>query len=134
MKLKHFQNPECLLKLAIGLILLTVATSGLLYHLLDINLLTSAPRFSICPFHFLTHKPCPGCGILRALISIGQLQFHQALQYNLFSFPLLAVMVSYLLPWQPLQKIIQPHWYKFGLIVILIFGILRLCFPELYPV
>ncbi|MDX1957538.1 MAG: DUF2752 domain-containing protein [Leptospiraceae bacterium] len=43
-------------------------------------------KFSICPFFNLTHIPCPGCGMGRAIVSFYHLEFYSALKYNPFSY------------------------------------------------
>ena len=130
-RLKLLFEPEMVLRLIIACLLLGIVISGLGYIVWGFDTLKHAPGFTICPFHLLTGKPCPGCGMLRALLSIGQLQFRQAIHYNPFSFPLLAAMISYLTAWNPLKRFSHPLWYQLGLVVVLLFWAIRLFFPEL---
>lgn len=45
-----------------------------------------------CPFHLVTGLYCPGCGTMRALVSLVQFDFYQALRYNLLILVLLPVL------------------------------------------
>lgn len=48
-----------------------------------------------CPFHAVTGLYCPGCGAMRAVVALSQLQFYQALRYNALlvaALPVLAVL------------------------------------------
>ena len=76
--------------------LAAVAASGLAYHAFDVDFLSLLPRWSACPFRNLTGLPCPGCGMTRAFLSIGQGRLGQALLLNPFSIPLLAGMALHL--------------------------------------
>jgi hypothetical protein len=37
---------------------------------------------SICPFHMLTGKPCPGCGMTRSLVCMAHGQLHESFCYH----------------------------------------------------
>lgn len=42
--------------------------------------------FDLCPLHALTHLPCPGCGMSRAISAISQGQLSVAAALNPFAF------------------------------------------------
>ena len=89
-------KPPHLLRLSIGLIVCLVASGGLLYYVWGIDMLEMLPNFSLCPFFLITGVPCPGCGMTRAFLKLGQLNILGAIQTNPYSFPLLLIMVLYL--------------------------------------
>jgi hypothetical protein len=96
MPVKNYHiTPEKLLYFSTGVILFLVVSSGILYYCWKINLIDSLPGFSICLFHKITGKPCPGCGMSRAFLLLGQFRIKDALEANLFSGPLLLLMLSY---------------------------------------
>ena len=104
MRLKFYKNcnqSEEILSILIILILFTMGMSGICSQLLNIDLMELLPSFSLCLFYEFTGMPCPGCGMTRALISFGQLEFEQAIQFNPFSLPLLIAMILYLWGWSP---------------------------------
>lgn len=45
------------------------------------------PDFSICLAHWLSDLPCPGCGMLRALLRLGQLRIGDAMGLHPLSIP-----------------------------------------------
>ena len=47
--------------------------------------------FTLCPFRLVADWTCPGCGMLRAIIRLGQLEFTEAWSYHPFSYPVVAV-------------------------------------------
>ena len=89
-------KPSHLLRLSIGLIVCLVISGGLLYYVWGIDILEALPSFSLCPFFLITGAPCPGCGMTRALLKLGQLNISGAIQANPYSLPLLLIMVLYL--------------------------------------
>lgn len=50
-----------------------------------------------CPLHWATGLYCPGCGVMRALVSFVQLQFYQALRFNALLFVLLPLLLFFLI-------------------------------------
>ena len=56
------------------------------------------PGRSICPFRYITGYPCPGCGMTRAFLSIGQGKPERALHYNPASIALFLAMCAYITP------------------------------------
>ena len=93
-------------------------------------------NFSIpCPFYYITHLYCPGCGITRMFFSILHLEFYQAFRYNPLVFILLILSIIYLKIKFILKKfninikIPEYIWYIL-LVIIIVYGILR-NIPEL---
>lgn len=84
------------IRLVIYAIIAALIVCGLSYHYLQLDFLSYLSRQSFCPFKIITGIDCPGCGITRALLSIGQLKLAQAVDYNYLSFPLLLLMIIYL--------------------------------------
>jgi hypothetical protein len=56
----------------------------------------SNPRLQVCAFHWLTGRPCPLCGLTRALFALAKGHVAQAVHFNALS-PLGFVMLLGLL-------------------------------------
>ena len=91
-------DPDNILKILVIAVLTAVSFSGLFLYLLGIDLMNYLPTVSVCPFHAITGIPCPGCGMTRAMLSLGQLKLKAAIEFNLFSVPLLISMIIWLWP------------------------------------
>jgi len=76
-------------------VIVAVAASGACYYLFGLDLLDHTAPFSFCPFRSVTGLHCPGCGMTRAMLSLGQLKLADALSFNPFSLPLLAGMILF---------------------------------------
>ncbi len=56
----------------------------------------------ICPFYYLFHIPCPGCGMTRACKALLRLDLSTALYYNwLFPIPIFWAL------YQPLRRFVR---------------------------
>jgi len=42
----------------------------------------AAPRFGLCGFHWLTGRPCPLCGLTRALFALAKGNWSEAIHLN----------------------------------------------------
>lgn len=86
--------------------------------------------FIPCIFHKLTGLYCPGCGITRMIISIINLNFKKAFEYNQLAFILspfiMIYAVIYYYNWiqNKQYKINEKIWYAL-IIISIIFMILR---------
>ena len=89
-------SPRLLLHLFIGTIVAGVVFAGILYYFSGISIAAYFPSISFCPFHAITGFNCPGCGMTRAFLAIGQLKFKEAFALNPFAFPLFTLMLAYL--------------------------------------
>jgi hypothetical protein len=98
MKLIKIQElaPDTIMRIATGVIFSLVITSGVLLYFWEVDTIHYLPRVSLCSFHFITGIPCPGCGMTRAFLTIGQLKMKEAIALNPFSIPLFSVMILYL--------------------------------------
>ncbi len=132
-RFKRVSSQNILRLLCAGL-LSFVAFNGLLLGGFDVDLLQFLPKQSICLFYIIFDMPCPGCGIFRGIIAIGQGRFHQALFFNPFAFPLLISFFIYVFRPSKIQSIRNPMWFQIGLGLVLSVWILRLLFPELGPI
>ena len=92
----HEFTPDRLMRTTTGVLVSVAVLSGLLFYCWEINTLHYLPGISLCPFHLITGMDCPGCGMTRALLTIGQLNVKQATALNPFSLPLFSVMLLYL--------------------------------------
>ena len=52
----------------------------------------SAPAILLCGFHWLTGRPCPLCGLTRALFALAKGHWREAIHFNALS-PLAFVMI-----------------------------------------
>jgi hypothetical protein len=86
------------LRISVLLVLVAISSAGVFLHLFEIDFINHLPARSLCPFHAITGLACPGCGMTRAMISLGQLKPGAAVGYNLFSMPLLTLMLLYVWP------------------------------------
>ncbi len=124
------RGPEEILRLIVGLLLLFLVISGLLYRVLSLDILSWLPGFSFCPFKFITGHPCPGCGMLRSLIRLGQLEFASAFAYHPFGFVLLPFMIGYMISYK-INRLISTRIAVVMLISVILLWIARLANPEL---
>jgi len=83
-----------LLRVAALAVLAATAFSGLL-RLAGYDLLTALPHTTLCPFRALTGLPCPGCGMTRAFLALGRLDFAGVYDQNPLAFPLAVLIVLY---------------------------------------
>ena len=82
-----------------GGLILGVVLSGLLFAVSGRDLLSLAGLGVPCPLHAITGLVCPGCGMTRALLLVGQLQWGAALAQNPLVFLLLGIAAVLL--WKP---------------------------------
>jgi hypothetical protein len=115
-----------LLRLPVILILGIIFASGIFYHVLDMDLVVHVTGVAICPFHAITGIPCPGCGMTRAMLSLGQLQFGKAMHFNPFCIFLLIVMVSIVCFGKIPSWLRHPALTRGLLIAVLVYWIIRI--------
>ena len=95
---RYHIDPNDSLKTLIIIALAAVSSSGAFLYLFEIDFMNYLPTVSLCPFHAVTGIPCPGCGMTRAMINLGQFKIGAATEYNMFSTPLFILMVLYVWP------------------------------------
>jgi hypothetical protein len=71
-------DPRSVARLAVAAVLAAVVASGALRALAGLDLLEWLPAFPLCPFRAATGLPCPGCGMTRAFLLLGQLRLGEA--------------------------------------------------------
>jgi uncharacterized membrane protein YfcA len=89
-------TPDKVMRMAAGVIVFLTILSGVLLHFWEIDALHYLPGISLCPFHVITGMACPGCGMTRAFLTLGQLKLQEAIALNPFSVLLFSVMIVYL--------------------------------------
>jgi drug/metabolite transporter (DMT)-like permease len=82
------------------------------------------PRFRLCPYHWLTGRDCPLCGLTRALCALAKGHWSQAVHFNALS-PLAAVMLAAFLIGRPAPG----RWWTAGLAMFGLYGVCRLLAP-----
>lgn len=92
--MRHNQRKD-ISKILVFLILAVTLISGVFYHVFEIDVTNHLPGYVLCPFRMITHIPCPGCGMTRAMLCLGRLDFGKAIHLNAFSIPLFVVMLVY---------------------------------------
>ena len=114
------------LRILVLLVLAAISSAGVFLHLFEIDFMNHLPARSLCPFHAITGLACPGCGMTRAMISLGQLKPGAAVGYNLFSMPLLTLMLLYVWPGK-LPSFLQHQAFSiFIFILVILFWLMRL--------
>jgi hypothetical protein len=81
------------------------------------------PVFRLCPFHWLTGRPCPLCGLTRAFCALARGHFGQAIHFHALS-PLAFAMLFSLF-WNGRWR--APLW-AVGLAAITLYGVWRAAF------
>jgi hypothetical protein len=76
-----------LLRLACGSVLAVMIASGALQLGWGIDLSERLPEFEACLSRWLSGHPCPGCGMLRGLLRLGQLRVADACGLHPLSIP-----------------------------------------------
>ena len=115
-----------LLYISIVIILCLVIVSGIFYYLLGKDLQNYIHGITLCPFHAITGKPCPGCGMSRAFLLLGQFKIIEALRYNIFSLPLLLLMIIYIMLGRIPIWMQNKYLIRISLLIIMIYWILRI--------
>jgi hypothetical protein len=82
------------------------------------------PRFEVCGFHWLTGRPCPFCGLTRAMFAIAKGHMAQAMHFNALS-PLAALMLLSLFSKGPFRD----RLWTGGLAAFAIYGVYRIFSP-----
>lgn len=82
------------------------------------------PRFRLCGFHWLTGRPCPLCGMTRAVFALAKGHVRQALGFNALS-PLGFAMLFSLF-WDSSQR---GRLWSAGIKALAAYGALRIFFP-----
>jgi hypothetical protein len=80
----------------------------------------SNPRIRLCPFYWMTGRPCPLCGLTRGLFALAKGNWGDALHFNALT-PLAFVMIFSLFwdrPW-------RAHLWTAGLAAFAVYGIYR---------
>jgi len=95
---RYYITPNHLLRILVIFVLAVSSSAGVFFYLFEIDFLNYLPTRSLCPFHAITGLVCPGCGMTRAMICLGQLKPGAAIGYNLFSIPLLILMILHVCP------------------------------------
>ena len=78
------------------------------------------PALRLCPFHWLTGRPCPLCGITRAFCALAKGHVAQAIHFHALS-PLAFIMVfSLFWKWRW-----RPQLWTWGIAAIATYGVWR---------
>ncbi|MCP4714095.1 MAG: DUF2752 domain-containing protein [Deltaproteobacteria bacterium] len=100
--------------------------NGICSTLFQYDIMACLPDVSLCPFHVLTGRQCPGCGMTRALLSLGQLDIQQALRHNPLALPLAIVMLLYIVNRKLLVPLNRRSIHTILLVTVLLFWTTRL--------
>jgi hypothetical protein len=83
--------------------------------------LPSHPLFQVCGFHWLTGRPCPLCGMTRALFALAKGHVTEAVHFNALS-PLGFVMLLSLLWNGPFTG----RLWAWGIAAFAVYGVYRI--------
>ena len=108
------------LRILVVIVVAILICAGVFFHFFEIDLITHLPTWSLCPFHAITGLECPGCGMTRAMISLGQLKFSAAVGYNLFSMPLFILMILYVWPGK-FPSFLQHQTFSIFMLLLVVF-------------
>ena len=83
------------------------------------------PAFQLCGFHWLTGRPCPLCGLTRAMFALAKGHSTEALGFNALS-PLAFAMLAGLF-WNdgPMRRRV----WTYGIAAFVIYGVCRIFLP-----
>jgi hypothetical protein len=82
------------------------------------------PGFRLCGFYWLTGRPCPLCGLTRAMFALAKGHWSQAIRYNALS-PLAFAMLAGLFWNRPIRsRLWMPAAAAFA-----VYGICRIVLP-----
>ncbi len=84
----------------------------------------SHPLFQVCGFHWLTGRPCPLCGLTRALFALAKGHVAEAIHFNALSPLGLAMLVSLL--WNCPAR---GRLWTAGIAAFAIYGVCRIAVP-----
>ena len=94
-------RPDTVLRAAIAAVFAVALVSGAAFHLAGVDLAERGVPLLFCPFRAATDLPCPGCGMTRAFLHLGQLRVADAVAANAFAPILAGAMVLRLLRRRP---------------------------------
>ena len=83
-------HPDTVRRAAIAAVFAVALVSGAALHLAGVDLAARGVPLLFCPFRALTDLPCPGCGMTRAFLHLGQLRVAEAVAANALA-PVLAL-------------------------------------------
>jgi len=81
--------------------------------------------YRLCGFHWLTGRPCPLCGVTRALFALVQGRWSQAIHLNALSPLALAMLLTLFWPGRLRERL-----WPAGLAAFAMYGLGRLFFPS----
>jgi hypothetical protein len=103
---------------------LKFAACGSLLAALWFFTVPDTPVLPLCGFHWLTGRPCPFCGLTRAMFALAKGQWAGALNFNVLS-PLGFAMLFSLLWRGP----VRDRLWTGGLGAFAVYGMARVFFP-----
>ena len=106
--------------------LCVIVFAGISYYFLNIDFSVYLPGFSLCPFRAIFHIPCPGCGMTKAMIYLGQLRISEAIKSNPFCLPFLFFAIFCLFKGETHFISNYPHLPRIIFILVMTFWILRI--------
>jgi hypothetical protein len=82
------------------------------------------PAFRLCGFHWLTGRPCPLCGMTRAVFALAKGHWTEAIRFNTLS-PLGFAML-FALFW---NGQVRDRLWRFGVLAFVLYGVVRVFLP-----
>jgi hypothetical protein len=81
------------------------------------------PSLRLCPFYWLTSRPCPLCGLTRAFCALAKGHWAQAIHFHALSPLAFAMLFSLFWKWRW-----RPQLWAWGLAAIAVYGVCRAAF------
>lgn len=119
-----------------------VSVTGLLLAFFGLYAVPAHPKFSVCGFLWLTGRPCPLCGMTRAISALAHGQWLDGLRFNALSPVILLILCAGLVrgilrllhaepEWSFVSGILRRNFWSFLVILFIGYGLLR--FVRLLP-
>jgi hypothetical protein len=119
-----------------------IAVAGVALLFLRLYAVPLQPKFMVCGFHWLTGRPCPLCGMTRALSLLAKGHWMEAIQFNVLSPLVFAVLCASLVVgilqlagWDSGRRLIpaavRRNFWSGWVVLFLGFGLLR--FLQIVP-
>ena len=100
-------KPRILSRLVAAVVPVLALVSAIAHFGFNIDLVSNLSPVTLWPVKLLAEVSCPGCGMMRAIIRLGQLKFSEAWIYHPFSYPVILGTSFFALvgklPWQRLH-------------------------------
>ena len=123
MDIQRFNPKDSVLRGLSMVVVSAAAISGLSYFFLGVDTVARLPHLLPCPFKMIFGLSCPGCGMTRGILSLGQLNLIRAMNFNPFSIVIFWIIFFYAIKGRFPAIVLNKIFIKvfFGLVIIMWF-------------